>query len=141
MDDRTSVASGQFSITFDMHRRNKGSSRSSISCLQELDIKGAYVQADEAVDRKFDGAFQVQIACTAEPSDYEHGFLAAYLGYFRDVGQLQPAGSKARLSLAVIWAGDGQSHRQSPERGPTPQACSTCNGGSTLALASGSAVS
>lgn len=67
--------------------------------------KGAYVQTDEAVDRKFDGAFQVEIACAAEPSDFERGFLLAYLGFFRGVG-VSPAGSKASLSLSVTWNGE-----------------------------------
>jgi hypothetical protein len=68
--------------------------------------RGAYVLTDGAVDRKFDGAFQVEIACACEPTDFEHGFLPAYLGYFRDVGQASPAGSKAHLSLAVTWNGE-----------------------------------
>jgi hypothetical protein len=68
--------------------------------------KGAYVLTDGAVDRKFDGAFQVEIACAGEPTDFERGFLPAYLGYFRDVGQASPAGSKAHLSLAITWNGE-----------------------------------
>lgn len=67
--------------------------------------KGAYIQVDDPVDDKFDGAFQVEIACAGEPSDFERGFLPAYLAYYRDVGQLRPAGSRARLSLIVTWVG------------------------------------
>lgn len=66
--------------------------------------EGPYVQVDEAVDRKFDGAFQVEIASAVEPTDFERGFLPAYLGYYRDACYLHPAGSRARLSLAVTWA-------------------------------------
>lgn len=69
--------------------------------------KGPYVQVDEVADRQFDGAFQVDIVGAGVPSDFERGFLPAYLDYFRDEGSLQPAGSKARLSVAVTWAGDG----------------------------------
>lgn len=70
--------------------------------------KGFYIQVDEAVDDKFDGAFQVEIACAGEPSDFERGFLPAYLGFYRDVGGLQPAGSRAQLSLVVTWTGETQ---------------------------------
>lgn len=65
--------------------------------------KGPYIQVDEAVDDKFDGAFQVEISSAVEPTDFERGFLPAYLGYYRDTCYLHPAGSRARLSLAVTW--------------------------------------
>lgn len=57
------------------------------------------------MDRKFDGVFQVEIACAGEPTVFERGFLPAYLGFYRGVGHLRLAGSRTRLSLAVTWNG------------------------------------
>lgn len=65
---------------------------------------GPYQQTDEVLDRKFDGHFHMEIATSREPTDFERGFLLAYVGYFRDAGHLSPAGSKARLAPpAVTW--------------------------------------
>lgn len=65
---------------------------------------GAYNQADEMLDRKFDGHFYIDITTASEPTAFEREFLPAYLGYFRDVGDLSPAGSRARLAPPeIIW--------------------------------------
>lgn len=69
--------------------------------------QGAYQQGDEVLDRKFDGRFQIEITTAAEPTAFEQAFLPAYLAYYRDTGDLSPAGSRARLApLAITWVTD-----------------------------------
>lgn len=69
--------------------------------------KGAYQQGDDVPDRKFDGCFTIDIATASAPTAFEQAFLPAYLAYYRDIGDLSPEGSRARLApLAITWAID-----------------------------------
>ncbi|MBO9679394.1 MAG: hypothetical protein J7556_14225 [Acidovorax sp.] len=69
--------------------------------------EGAYQQGDEVPDRKFDGCLSIDIATASAPTAFEQAFLPAYLAYYRDTGDLSPAGSRARLApLAITWTTD-----------------------------------
>ena len=75
--------------------------------------EGAYQQGDEVPDRKFDGCFSIDIATVSAPTAFEQAFLPAYLAYYRDTGDLSPAGSRARLApLAITWTTDEALHKK-----------------------------
>lgn len=63
---------------------------------------GVYNEADEILDRKFDGNFYIEITTSGSPDEFERNFLLEYIRYFRYFGGLSPAGSKSTLADPVL---------------------------------------